>query len=83
MKNSGHKLKIIVLSIIKKMIIKELKDFIFQNYHQQMGFAKENIYYSIKHLEKKFTIVYNCINKKIPDPSNLVMLKNMNAINDL
>ena len=31
------------------MIVKELKDFIFENYHQQMGFAKENSYYSMKY----------------------------------
>ena len=38
---------------IKKMTVKELKDFIFENYHEQMGFAKENSYYSIKFREMK------------------------------
>ena len=30
------------------MTIKELKDFIFKNYYGRIGFAKENIYYSMK-----------------------------------
>ena len=29
------------------MTVKELRDFIFENYYQQMTFAKENNYYSV------------------------------------
>ena len=29
------------------MTVKELRDFIFENYYQQMAFAKENNYYSM------------------------------------
>ena len=36
----------------------------FKNYYQQMEFAKENNYYSMKHLKKRSTIVYNKINRK-------------------
>ena len=31
-----------IVSVIKKMTIKELKDFIFKNSHQRMRFAKKN-----------------------------------------
>ena len=41
----------------KVSAVKELKDFIFENYYQQMGFARENSYYSMKHLEiARFTL---------------------------
>ena len=39
--------------VIKKMAVKERKDFIVENYHQRMGFAKENSCYSIKHQKTK------------------------------
>ena len=42
-----------IAEAIKKMTIKELKDFIFENYHQRMGFANEYSYYSVKHKKKK------------------------------
>ena len=38
-----------IFSAIKEMAIKELKDFIFENYYSQKGFARENSYYSMKH----------------------------------
>ena len=37
----------------KKMTIKELKDFIYENIYRQIGFPKENSYYSMKHQKKK------------------------------
>lgn len=47
-----------------------VRDFIFKNYHLQLGFATENNYYSMKHT-KGFVIVSNKIDrKKIPDPHN-------------
>ena len=55
---------------IKKMTVKELKDFTFENYHQRMGFAKENSYYSMKHHRKRSTTACNQINRKIPGPCN-------------
>ena len=35
------------------MTVKEVKDFIFENYYRQIGFAKEKSYYSIKRQKKK------------------------------
>ena len=35
------------------MATKELKNFIFENYHRRIGFTKENGYCSIKHQKKK------------------------------
>ena len=37
-----------ILSAIKKTAIKQLRDFIFENYYSQIGFTKENSYYLIK-----------------------------------
>ena len=47
-----------IVSAIKKMIVKELKDFIFENCQQRMGFSKENSYYAKKHQKKT---IYNCL----------------------
>ena len=33
--------------------MKELKNFIFENYYIGFGFAKESSYYSMKHQKKK------------------------------
>ena len=54
------------------MIVKELKDFIFENYHQQMGFAKENSYYSMKYWKKKDSQLFATkLIEKIPNPHNV------------
>ena len=37
-----------MLSAIKKMTIKELKDFISENYYRQIVFTKENSHYAMK-----------------------------------
>ena len=37
------------LFAIKKMTVKELKDFIFKNYYKRPEFTKENSYYSMTH----------------------------------
>ena len=52
--------KLNILSPIKLMTVKELKDFIYKNYYRRIGFTKENNFYPI---------ICNQINKKIPDPS--------------
>ena len=39
------------------MRIKELKDFIYENYYIPMVFLKENSYYSIKHQTKKHLLL--------------------------
>ena len=45
------------------MFINEIRDFIFENYYTRIRFSKENSYYSMKCLKKKFI-------EKIPDPRN-------------
>ena len=44
-----------ILNIVSaiKLTINELRDFIFENYYRQFGFARENSYYSMKHQKKK------------------------------
>ena len=42
-----------IAKAIKKMTVKELKGFIFENYHLRLGFDKENSYYSMKRRKKK------------------------------
>ena len=44
---------------IKKISGNEIRDFIFENYYKQIGFSKENSYYSMQHQKKIFTIVCN------------------------
>ena len=38
---------------IKKISIKEIRDFIFENYYKQFGLYKKNSYYSMNHLKRK------------------------------
>ena len=59
-----HKLNII--SAIKKMTIKELRDFIYENYYRRIVFTKENSYYLMKHQKKNLVNDCSQINKKIP-----------------
>ena len=35
------------------MTVNELRDFIFENYYKQFGFAKESSYCSVKRLKRK------------------------------
>ena len=35
------------------MTVKQIRDFIFENYYKRIGFSKENAYYSMKHQKKK------------------------------
>ena len=51
---------------IKKMSVKEIRDFIFENYYKRIGFCKGNSYYSIKRLKKKrFLVACKHINRII------------------
>ena len=40
------------INALKKMTIKELRDFIYEHYDSRTGFTKENNYYSMKRQEK-------------------------------
>ena len=42
-----------IATAIKKMKIKDLKDFILENYYQRNGYTEESSYYSIKRQKKK------------------------------
>ena len=56
------------------MTIKELKDFIFENYYnyyRRIRFPKENSYYSMKHQKKKdLLLLPTKLIEKIPNASN-------------
>ena len=41
-----------IASTIKKMSANEIRDFIFENCYEQIGYFKENSYYSMKHQKK-------------------------------
>ena len=60
-----------ISAIIKKMTIKELKDFMLKNYYRQIGFPKEKNYYSMKHQKKKeLLLLATKLIESIPDASN-------------
>ena len=59
---------------IKKMSANEIRDFIFENYYEQIGFCKENSYHAMKLLKKKDLLLL--ANKLIEKYLILVMLKN-------
>ena len=47
------------------------KHFIFEKYHKQTEFFKENSYYLMKRLKKKYLLMLsNKLTENIPDPSN-------------
>ena len=54
------------------MSIKEIKNFIFENYYKRIGFSEESSYYSIERLKKKdlLLLANKLIKKKIPVPHN-------------
>ena len=49
---------------IKRMSVSEIRDFIFENYYKRFGNSKENSYYSIKRLKKRFIVDRKQINRK-------------------
>ena len=56
---------------IKKMSLNEIREFIFENYYKQIGFSKENSYYSMRHLKKKdLLLLTNNFIEKTYDPPN-------------
>ena len=53
------------------MSVNEIRGFIFENYYKQIGFSKENRYYSMKCLkEKDLLLLAHELIEKIPDPLN-------------
>ena len=52
------------------MSVNEIKGFIFENYYKQIGFSKNNSYYSMKRLKKDLLLLANEFIEKISDPHN-------------
>ena len=52
------------------MSVNEIRDFIFKNYYNRIGFYKENSYYLMKRLGKKHLLLVNKLIEKIPVPHN-------------
>ena len=48
---------------MKKMTAIKIRDFIFENYYRVV-FSKENSYYLMKHLKKRFIVARKQINRK-------------------
>ena len=59
-----------IVNAIKKITIKELKDFTYESYYRRMGFLKENSYYSIKHQKKKVLLLATKIIENLSDATN-------------
>ena len=60
-----------ITKAIKKMSVNEIRDFIFENYYERIGFSKKNSYYSTKRLKKKdLLLLASKLIEKIPDPCN-------------
>ena len=56
--------KLNISRAIKKMFVNEIRDFILENYYKRTGFSKENRYYPMKCLKKRFTVACKQINRK-------------------
>ena len=53
------------------MSVNEMRDFIFENCYEKIGFSKESSYYSIKCLKRKdLLLLANKLMERIPDPRN-------------
>ena len=59
---------------VKKISANEIMDFAFENYYKRIGFSKENSFYSMKRLKKKYLLLL--ANNLIEKYLILAMLKN-------
>ena len=48
-----------IASAIKKLSVNEIRVFIFENYYKRIRFSKENRYYSMNPLKKRFVVTRN------------------------
>ena len=46
-----------IAGAIKKISVREIKDFIFENYYKRIWFFRENSYYSMKRLKKIYLLL--------------------------
>ena len=57
-----------IANAIKKMTVKKFRDFAFENYHQRIEFAKENVLFFNKTSEEKdIQLPPTKLTEKIPD----------------
>ena len=59
-----------IASAVQKISFYEVGNFIFKNYYERITFSKENSFYSMKCLKKRFVVAGKQINRKIHDPRN-------------
>ena len=60
-----------IAKAIKKILVNEIKDFIFENYYKRIVFSKENSSYSMEYLKKKVLLLLeNKLVEEIPHPRN-------------
>ena len=52
------------MKTMKKMSVNKVRDFIFENYYERIGFSKVNSYYSMKQFKIKFIVACKKINRK-------------------
>ena len=53
-----------IIKAIKKMNANEIRDFIYENYYERIGFSKEESCFSLKRLKKERYFTCEQINKK-------------------
>ena len=50
---------------IRKSSVKDLREFIFENYFKQIGFTKEDSYFSLTNWKETFILFVTRLTKKI------------------
>ena len=50
---------------IRKRSVKDLREFIFENYFEQIGFTKEDSYFSLTNWKETFILFLTKLTKKI------------------
>ena len=60
-----------IIKAIRKIPVNDIRDFIIENYYKRIGFSKEDSYYSMKCLKRKYLLLFtNKLIEKLPDPRN-------------
>ena len=68
-----------IANTLKKMTVKELKDFVRENCYKQIEFTKENSYYSMKSQKKKKKDLLS-FTTKLTEKKYLILVKLKNTI---
>ena len=67
-----------IANTLKKMTVKELKDFVRENCYKQIEFTKENSYYSMESQKKKKDLL--SFTTKLTEKKYLILVKLKNTI---